>query len=281
MTDEQNPALEAGDEVVDAVEVEEAAEVAEEDVEAESPDTETEEQPSEADEKVSKSKERRERRKRELDGMREQVKAAEQSAREAAEKLEHQKKVLAELPLPKPEDYGKDYERYQAALSAYQTLNVIDGREVQRLQSDAERAKQAAAEAARLQQAETAKSWQDHMADGREKYADFMEVVVENANLPISAEVAEMVATSDIGADVAYFLGKNPDKARELSSLGALERARAFGRIEAVVSAPKPKTVTSAPKPIRPVNGSATPAKDVERMSPSEYREWRANGGTF
>jgi hypothetical protein len=57
-----------------------------------------------------------------------------------------------------------------------------------------------------------------------------------------------------------------------------VEAARAIGRIEATLNAPKPRTETQTPAPIAPVRGSAraTPAPDA--MSYEEYRAARMSG---
>ena len=299
MSETQTPAPEAGDEVVQAiVEVEATEEVAEtpEGEQPDAQDADTSEHPQQAQAEapqdqqatdtadqsaqLSKSKERRERRKREIDGLREQAQAAEKAAQDAIAAAEKQRDALAQMPVPKLEDFNGDFDRYQASLAAFQTVNIIDEREVSRLSMAAESAK---AEAERVRQANKSQlqtNWQEQREEGRTKYDDY-DAVVGNEHLQISDDVFDLIASSDVGTDVAYALGKNPEKARELSSLGAQERARAFGRLEALVSAPKPKTVTTAPDPIRPVVGKASPAKDVDRMTPSEYRAWRAEGGTF
>ena len=58
-----------------------------------------------------------------------------------------------------------------------------------------------------------------------ERYSDF-NAVVTNPTLRINDAMAEFIAESDLGADVAYFLGKNPSKALEISQLSTMKAAR-------------------------------------------------------
>ena len=79
------------------------------------------------------------------------------------------------------------------------------------------------------------------------------------------------VANSDKGADVAYYLGKNPDVARQLAETFAQNPAAGFielGRIEGKVSAPTAKPASTAPKPAPIISGGSNPpAFDAERAS--------------
>ena len=85
-----------------------------------------------------------------------------------------------------------------------------------------------------------------------ERYADFQSVV-SNPQLRINDEMAEFISESDLGADVAYFLGKNPTKAAEIAGLSPIKAARELTRIESELAA-RPKTTPSkAPEPISPV----------------------------
>ncbi len=125
------------------------------------------------------------------------------------------------------------------------------------------------------ERAVVAEAWAAQVAEAKTRYVDFDQV----ANFsPISDKVAELVATSDMGADVAYYLGQNHAKAREISAMPLVEAARELGRIEARLSLPQPKTQTNAPSPISPVRGSASVARDPERMSMEDYIAARRTG---
>lgn len=91
-----------------------------------------------------------------------------------------------------------------------------------------------------------------------ERFADF-EQVVGNPSLHITDGMAEFIADSDVGAELAYHLGKNPLKASQIAQMSPFKAARELARIEGeLTSKPKPK-VSNAPEPITPVGrGRAT-----------------------
>jgi hypothetical protein len=100
----------------------------------------------------------------------------------------------------------------------------------------------------------------------------------------VSQELSLQVLESDQAADLTYYLGKNPDQARQLSVLFArnpVAAAMQLGRIEASLSRPKPRTQTQAPEPVTPVRGAARANPNPATMSATEYRQWREAGGRF
>lgn len=123
-----------------------------------------------------------------------------------------------------------------------------------------------------------AEAWAAQVAEAKTRYADF-EKVAHYA--PISDDVARLVATSDVGADLAYYLGQNHALARNISTMTPVEAARALGRIEATISLPKPRTETNAPAPISPVRGSAGGPRNPDKMSYKEFVKYRESGGTI
>lgn len=128
-------------------------------------------------------------------------------------------------------------------------------------------------------QTEIAASYQDREEDARDKYEDF-EQVAYNPNLRITTVMAQAIQTSDVGPEVAYYLGVNPKEADRISYLEPILQAKEIGRIEAKLAANPPvKRSTSAPSPISPVTAktSGNPAYDttdprsVKTMSASEW----------
>ena len=78
--------------------------------------------------------------------------------------------------------------------------------------------------------------------------------------------MAETIQSSEIGPDLAYYLGSNPKEADRISRMSALAQAKEIGKIEAkLASNPPVKRTTSAPAPISPVTArsSGSPAYDT------------------
>jgi len=78
--------------------------------------------------------------------------------------------------------------------------------------------------------------------------------------------MAESIRASDIGPEVAYYLGANPKEAERISRLAPIMQAKEIGRIEAkLANDPPVKRTTSAPAPISPVTArsSGAPAYDT------------------
>jgi hypothetical protein len=131
------------------------------------------------------------------------------------------------------------------------------------------------------QQSAVLESYQEREESAREKYDDF-EQVAYNPKLPITNVMAEAIQSSDIGPDLAYYLGSNPKDADRISRMSPLSQAKEIGKIEAKLSSNPPvKKTTSAPAPISPVTArsSGAPAYDttdprsIKNMSASEWIE--------
>ena len=114
-----------------------------------------------------------------------------------------------------------------------------------------------------------------------EKYEDFKQVAY-NPSLPITQIMAESIQASDIGPEVAYFLGTNPREADRISRLAPVLQAKEIGKIEARLAANPPvKKTTSAPTPISPVTAKTsgqstydtTDPRSIKSMSTSEWIE--------
>ena len=115
------------------------------------------------------------------------------------------------------------------------------------------------------QQSQVLESYHDLEEEARAKYDDF-EQVAYNPKLPITNVMAETIQSSEIGPELAYYLGTNPKEADRISRMTPLGQAKEIGKIEAkLVSAPPVKKTTSAPAPISPVTArsSGAPAYDT------------------
>lgn len=180
-------------------------------------------------------------------------------------------------PVPKeipPADQFESVEAYAQALAEKRAAELLQQREVQQ------------------QQAQVLESHRDREESAREKYDDY-EDVVYNPKLAITPIMAQTIQASDMGPDVAYYLGTNPKEAERIARMPAIAQAKEIGKIEAkLTSSPPVKKTTSAPTPISPVSARTTSTsldttdpRAAKQMSASEWiaaerarqtRQWEA-----
>lgn len=154
-------------------------------------------------------------------------------------------------------------EAYAEALASQKAEQLLQQRELER------------------QQTELLESYHDKEEEARSKYDDF-EQVAYNPNLKITTVMAQTIQASDVGPEVAYFLGLNPKEADRISRLTPFLQAKEIGKLEAkIADNPPVKKQSSAPAPIAPVaaRASGQPAYDttdprsIKSMSTSEWIE--------
>ena len=162
---------------------------------------------------------------------------------------------------PVSQDKFESVEAYAEALAAQKAEQLLQQRELER------------------QQAAVVESYHEKEEQAREKYDDF-EQVAYNPSLKISTVMAQTIQASEIGPDIAYFLGSNPKEADRISRLSPFLQAKEIGKIEAKVAASPPtRKPSSAPAPIEPVaaRASGAPAYDttdprsIKTMSTSDW----------
>jgi len=162
---------------------------------------------------------------------------------------------------PVSQDKFESVEAYAEALATQKAEQLLQQRELER------------------QQAALVESYHEKEEQARDKYDDF-EQVAYNPSLKISTVMAQTIQASEIGPDIAYFLGSNPKEADRISRLSPFLQAKEIGKIEAKVAASPPtKKPSSAPAPIQPVaaRASGAPAYDttdprsIKAMSTSDW----------
>jgi hypothetical protein len=135
------------------------------------------------------------------------------------------------------------------------------------------------------EQAEIVEAYGEREEKARDKYDDY-EDVVYNPKLRITDVMAETIQHSEIGPDLAYWLGSNPKEADRIARLSPIMQAREIGKIEVkLTDNPTVKKTTSAPTPISPVTArsSGSPSHDttdprsIKTMSTSEWIEAERN----
>ena len=191
---------------------------------------------------------------------REQRKWEREQQRKAVESQTVTAAPSANLP---PVDQFESPEAYAQALAYQKAEELIAQREQAR------------------QQAELLESYHEKEEQARDKYEDF-EQVAYNPNLRITDVMAPTIQASDIGPDLAYYLGSNPKEADRISRLSPYLQAKEIGKIEVKLSDnPPAKKTSSAPAPIAPVTARSTGGtaydttdpRSTKNMSVSEWIE--------
>jgi hypothetical protein len=125
-----------------------------------------------------------------------------------------------------------------------------------------------------------ADTWNAKVDAARATIPDFDQVVTDHT--PIHAYAAPLIADSEVGPQVAYWLGKNPAAAIQLFQQFISNPAQAYcelGRIEARVSSPPSRTqTTQAPGPPPTLSGrAATQSFDPEKSTMEDFAaHWHA-----
>lgn len=168
---------------------------------------------------------------------------------------------------PRRENFS-DVDEYLEARADYAVAEKLKGIEhqvAQRRQQESDQALEA--------------TWRDRQAAAQTKYEDYEEVT-QAKDLKISPAMAEAIKTSDVGHEVAYFLGKNPAEAARIFALGsAAAQGRELGKIETRMSSGTAKPVSKASAPIDPISGGKSGVGDPAKMSMDEYAAWREKQG--
>lgn len=272
MTDESAAAVSAAPEAVSAEpQVTETEGQIEEGQAADSP-----EESGEA-EKKSRAAERRERHKAHIA----QVKAERDAALAKVQEAEARRQKLLTAAQMDAEPTERDFPdplELAAAKASWKMDQKRTDRSAQEAETEATEAKrQAEALSARERQVYL-DAFDEQAKEAATRYADFDAVVKRKGVFPVGNPLPDLIMTSDLAADLAYAVARDQALHDELVKLPPVEMARRLGRIEASLTAPKPRTETQAPAPIAPVRGSARAAPNADAMSYEEYRQARMSG---
>lgn len=187
-----------------------------------------------------------------------------------------------------PLNFSSDAE-YQAALmreAARTAATEIRKEFISERQTQAEaRAANAEARAAAARD----EIWSERASAFRDKAPDFETVAFSHAH-KVSPVMAELIKESEVGPEIAYWLGKNPTEAAKIADatflhegssihdvIAAKQRAALeIGRLEARFAQPAAPRFTQAPAPVKTVSsGNAAPTKSLNEMSYAEYKAAR------
>jgi hypothetical protein len=197
----------------------------------------------------------------ELDAMVGKRLARERRKWEREQALKAQPTSAESVALPSKDE---DPEGYAEALAERKAAELVARREAER------------------EQMALLEAYHDREEAARERYDDFEQVAYNNS-LPITTVMAQTIQASDIGPDIAYYLGSNPREADRIARMSPYMQAKEIGKIEAkLADSPAPvKKTTSAPPPIKPVTAKGSSAsvydttdpRSISAMSASEWIE--------
>jgi hypothetical protein len=162
----------------------------------------------------------------------------------------------------RPQDYRapEDYTRAVAEQAVREVGAEMLARQASQAQEFAARAAQDA--------------WAESTAEFRQKAPDF-DAVAHNPNLAVTPIMADAIRESSKGAEIAYYLGKNPGEASRIASLAPVSQATAIARLETRLGTAQ-RSVSRAPQPVGTLSGRAGGGgKALEDMSFEEYRRAR------
>jgi len=177
---------------------------------------------------------------------------------------------------PKETDFD-DWGKFRAAEVKY-----LDDFEKYLEDKDAYRDRQR--EVARKQQFERetiASTWAERVAEAKKEIPDFEEYAFSDA--PMTQAMQQAIIDSELGAQVAYYLGKNPEEAERISKLSPVAAIREIGKLESRIAGKKsaaddekdePAASTRAPKPPTPVRQTRT-TNPTELSDDLPYKEWK------
>jgi hypothetical protein len=204
---------------------------------------------------------------------------ADQGGETAEEKIFTQAELDAKIGKRLVRERHK-WEREQAQKAAEKQAVPTDLPSPDQFQSPADYADFIRAEAEKLvqqreaakQQSQVLESYQEREEAAREKYDDF-EQVAYNPKLPITTVMAETIQHSEIGPELAYYLGSNPKDAERISRMSPYLQAKEIGKIEAkLADNPPVKRTTSAPAPITPVTARTTGSPALDTTDPRSIK---------
>lgn len=156
-------------------------------------------------------------------------------------------------------DYAS-HEDYLAARADFKVAQAVEGALAKRAETEQREKAQATAKAAES-------TWSEAVEKAKAKYDDFEDVAYadpKNGGPAVTQHMAEAIKTSDVGPEIAYWLGNNVSESKRIAALSPAAQAREIGKIEVGLANPKPAVKASkAPDPIEPLSGKSNPKGEL------------------
>lgn len=194
--------------------------------------------------------------------------AAQRAARDAEQRFAALQRQMQERQTPDPNDYD--------AVQRESVRGVLQEETARRTADDYQQAVQKARQA----QVDAFYAKVDAV---RDRIPDIDRSLQTFSTLPVSDHAAEIIADSEVAAEMAHYLANNPREAFDIYQMSPAQQGRALAHIEQRVSIPTRRT-TAAPQPPPTVTGAqAARAKSPSEMSAAEYiamrkAEWKRDG---
>jgi hypothetical protein len=175
--------------------------------------------------------------------------------------------ALAAEDAPTLESCGFDTDKWTKAVNAWTNKRIEQGisKAVQTVQQNQTEATRRAA-------------FESRMAAVSAVTPDF-QVILGNPALPqLHKDAASLVVDSELGPQILYHLGKNPEEAARIARKTPVQQAAAIGRLEAELSKPvvkssqkTPTNITKAPAPPTPTKGGGASHTDMTKAPIADF----------
>lgn len=170
---------------------------------------------------------------------------------------------------PTPEQFGYDLQEWQRATAKYYADIAAKSVDSRYREQEQRRSRQES-----VQQFERkAKEFAAEKPDYEDRLREL------DGAIQFAPEVIDVIATSDHGPALAYHLATHLDEADRIARMSPHLAALQLGRLEAQITAPKPKPVTNAPPPTPTVSGGSTASRGIRPgMTYEQYKAARMGG---
>lgn len=182
--------------------------------------------------------------------------AAQRAAREAEQRFQALQRQMQERRPVDPNDYD--------AVQRESIRGVMQEETARRTADDYK----VASDKARQAQVDT---FYAKVEGVRDRIPDIDRSIQTFSQLPVSDHAAEIIAESDVAAEIAHYLANNPREAFDIYQLSPAQQGRALARIEQRVSLPARRTSSAPPPPPMVTGAQATRQKTPAEESASEY----------
>ena len=180
---------------------------------------------------------------------------------EALQKASPQPAAMPDAPQkPKPDQF-QTTEEYVEALTEFKADEIYRTRSQESERNQREQAQ-------RQHHQAVVSTYQQRVEAATEKYPDFEDVAYSD-EVPITNAMAVTIQESEMGPDIAYYLGKNVAEAQRIAKLSPFLQAKELGKLEAkIAAAPAPAKPSSAPEPINPIRTAGANTAYVDTLDP-------------